>query len=203
MYDIIKTCASRKSMKTYFITLLSILVVELTDKTRLVALVLSARYRTPIQLITGMTLGYVPAIAVAVFASEWISIYVPPLLLRWLTALSFIGLGAYLLAARGKREEDEDKHLKKFEHLGPFWIGFLLVMVTEFADKSQFATAGLALKYKDAPAVFLGSLSAQALLNIVYVAFGTLLGKYLPVKLVHLVAGILFLIFGIWVLCAR
>ena len=49
-------------LQAYTGTLASIFLVELTDRTRLLALLLSARYRTPWQLILGMSLGDVPAV---------------------------------------------------------------------------------------------------------------------------------------------
>lgn len=185
-------------MRTYFITLLSILAVELTDKTRIIALILSARYRAPLELIMGMTLGYVPAVALAVLASDFLSGRISPLILRWTVAVSFFGFGIYLLWSRDHEDEEEEKkHLARFEHLGPFWIGLILVALTEFLDKSQLATAGLALKYRQGWPVFFGSLSAQALLNIVYVGFGSYLGKRLPVKWIRWIAGGIFILFGL------
>ena len=73
-------------MNAYLATLLAILVVELTDKTRLVALLLSARYRAPFQLIVGMTLGYVPAILVAVLGAEMLTQWFAP---SWLWRIDF------------------------------------------------------------------------------------------------------------------
>ncbi|MBI4430988.1 MAG: TMEM165/GDT1 family protein [Candidatus Omnitrophica bacterium] len=184
-------------MRVYFITLLSIAAVELTDKTRIIALVLSVRYQAPFQLVIGMTLGYIPAIALAVLASDFLSGLISPLYLRWIIALSFFEFGIYLLLSRAYEDkEGENKHLARFEHLGPFWMGLILVALTEFMDKSQLATAGLTLKYRTGWPVFLGSISAQALLNIIYVGFGSYLGQRLPVKLIQCVAGAIFILIG-------
>jgi len=190
-------------MKVYLTTLLAILIVELTDKTRVIALMLSARYQAPIQLVCGMTLGYVPAIAVAVLASGTLSQWISLTLLKWIVALSFLGFGLYLIYSRGHEEEEKNqKRWIKFERLGPFWVGFILVSLTEFGDKSQLATASLALKYRTEWPVFLGSLSAQVLLNIAYVGLGTFLAERIPVKLIHWISGITFLIFGILAILA-
>lgn len=189
-------------MQAFLATFLSILTVELTDRTRLVALLLSVRYRAPVQLTSGMTLGYIPAIAVAVWASGFISHVVSPQILKWIVVVSFVGFGAYLLFSREEKEREKNP-FSKLEYLGPFWVGFILVAVTEFADKSQWATAGLALKFEKPWPVFWGSLSAQAILNVIYVSFGNFLGGRLPIQFIQWIAGILFLGIGLWVLFAR
>lgn len=76
----------------------------------------------------------------------------------------------------------------------------MLVAVTEFADKSQIATAGLMARYQEGWPVFLGSLSAQALLNVLYVTVGHAIGCHLPVRLIQRVTAGAFLLFGLLVL---
>lgn len=189
-------------MPVYLTTLLTILAVELTDKTRLIALLLSARYKTPFQLIIGMTLGYVPAILLAILGAGAITQVVPAPVMRWAVAASFLGFGVYLLWHRGDGEETARTAtwLTRLDRFSPFWIGLALVAVTEFADKSQIATAGLMARYRQGGAVFLGSVSAQAVLNVLYVGFGHALGQRLPVGIIQRATGIAFLVFGLLVL---
>jgi len=189
-------------LQAYTGTLVAIFLVELTDRTRLLALLLSARYRTPWQLILGMTLGYVPATLVAVWGAGFITQAIPPSLLKWFIALAFFAFGAYLLWQHADEDgkHPEEKWLGRIEHLGPFLTGFILVAVTEFADKSQIATAGLMIKYQMAWPVFLGSLSAQGILNVIYVLAGQEIGKQVPAQKIRWAAGIIFLLFGVFAL---
>jgi putative Ca2+/H+ antiporter (TMEM165/GDT1 family) len=186
----------------YLVTLASVLAVELTDKTRLIALLLSTRFRAPVQLIIGMTLGYVPPTALAVLGADLIVSVVPQQWMQWLVALTFLIFGAYLVFGATSDDEEGKIHgwLTQWERFGPFWIGFVLVAVTEFADKSQVVTAGLMARYRSGVPVFLGSLSAQALLNCASVALGHHVGKHLPVRLIQRVSGMVFILFGIWAL---
>ena len=189
-------------MPAYLATFLTVLVVELTDKTRLIALLLSARYKTPVQLIIGMTLGYVPAIALAVGGASVIVQVIPVSVMRWVLAVSFVGFGLFLLWHREDVEEttQTDRWLSRLERFSPFWIGLGLVAVTEFADKSQIATAGLMARYRQGWPVFLGSISAQAVLNVLYVLFGHYVGQRLSVGIVQRATGIAFVVFGLLVL---
>lgn len=187
-------------LEAYTGTLAAVFMVEITDRTRILALLLSARYRSPWQLIIGMTLGYIPAIAVAVWGAGFITHVIPPSLLKWALAATFLVFGAYLLWQHEDKDGKypEERWLTKIEHLGPFFIGLILVAVTEFADKSQIATAGLMMKYQTAWPVFAGSISAQGILNVIYVLAGRQIGNRVPVNKIRWAAGIIFLIFGLW-----
>lgn len=81
----------------YLTTFATVLLVELTDRTRIIALLLSARYRAPVALIAGMTIGYIPAIAIAIFGAGLVTRVVSQVVLRWSTALAFFVFGLYLL----------------------------------------------------------------------------------------------------------
>lgn len=77
-------------------------------------------------------------------------------------------------------------------------MGFLLVGITEFADKSQIATAGLMLRYGLSRPVFLGSLSAQLILNVAYVLLGHYFGRFIPVRIIKWIGGLTFIALGIF-----
>lgn len=187
-------------MEAFWTTLAVVALVELTDRTRLVAMFLSARYRTPIQLIVGMSLGYVPAVALAVWGSGFVSAALPAGVLNGIAAATFIGFGIFFLRignGGGHEESLTEKWMKRLERFGPFVASFALVAVTEFADKSQIATAGLMAKYNAAWSVFLGSISAQTLLNLIYVTLGQYAGEKFPVPAIRRIAGGVFIAFGV------
>jgi Ca2+/H+ antiporter, TMEM165/GDT1 family len=74
---------------------------------------------------------------------------------------------------------------------------FLLIFLAEMADKTQLLTLCLTCRYP-ARKVLLGVALAIALLNLIAVGLGGLAESYLPGTAVTLVAGILFLGFGLW-----
>lgn len=79
---------------------------------------------------------------------------------------------------------------------------FFLVGLAEMADKTQLLTLCLTCKYP-ARKVLLGVALAIAVLNFAAVLVGGLVGQLLPVGPIKVVAGVLFLAFGIWTLAAR
>lgn len=79
---------------------------------------------------------------------------------------------------------------------------FFLVGLAEMADKTQLLTLCLTCKYPPRK-VLLGVALAIGVLNLAAVLVGGLAGALLPVGPIKIVAGILFLGFGVWTLAAR
>lgn len=72
---------------------------------------------------------------------------------------------------------------------------FALLFLAEMGDKTQLMTMTLAHRYRAGP-VIAGVFAAFALLNLLAVSLGEALFRYLPQRLVLLLAGGLFLVFA-------
>lgn len=79
---------------------------------------------------------------------------------------------------------------------------FLLVGIAEMADKTQLLTLCLTCKYPPRK-VLVGVAVAIAILNLVAVLVGGFAGRLLPTAPINIVAGILFVAFGLWALFSR
>ncbi len=79
--------------------------------------------------------------------------------------------------------------------LNLFISTFVLIFVAELTDKTAFAALFLATSH-DPFAVFLGVSGAFVIQSFVAVAFGSLL-TFIPPQIVHIAAGILFLVFAV------
>jgi putative Ca2+/H+ antiporter (TMEM165/GDT1 family) len=77
-----------------------------------------------------------------------------------------------------------------------FWTTFSLLIIAEMGDKTQLAAITLAAQTRSPVSVFLGAALALTLVSLIGVALGTLLGQYLPEKLLHRVAAVAFIIIG-------
>lgn len=80
-----------------------------------------------------------------------------------------------------------------------FIKALLFVVVAEMGDKTQLLAMAMASKYK-ARQVMLGVLFATILNHGLAVGLGSYLSSVIPMDTVKLVAGISFLIFGLWTL---
>jgi len=77
-----------------------------------------------------------------------------------------------------------------------FWTTFSLLVLAEMGDKTQLMAITLAAQTRSPVSVFLGAALALTLVSLIGVAVGTLLGQYLPEKLLHRVAAVAFIVIG-------
>lgn len=78
-----------------------------------------------------------------------------------------------------------------------FINSFLLVVVGEMGDKTQLLAMGMASKYK-ASQVMIGVLIATLLNHALAVLVGSYLSSIIPMGVISIVAGVSFLVFGLW-----
>jgi putative Ca2+/H+ antiporter (TMEM165/GDT1 family) len=78
-------------------------------------------------------------------------------------------------------------------------ISFGVIFVAELGDKSQLMALAFATRYRALP-VLAGITGATAVVHLVSVVVGALLGAALPARPVNLLAGLAFLAFAAWTL---
>lgn len=81
----------------------------------------------------------------------------------------------------------------------PFFSTCIIIFLAELGDKTQLLTMAFAAQYKIRD-ILTSVLAASALLMFIAVLFGRAIYVSAPVSTVQLIAGGLFLIFGLWVL---
>ncbi|GII53442.1 UPF0016 family membrane protein [Planotetraspora thailandica] len=80
-----------------------------------------------------------------------------------------------------------------------FWISLAVIFVAELGDKSQLMAMTFATRFKLLP-VLTGITIATAVVHLVSVGLGGLIGDALPTKAISVVAGLAFLGFAAWTL---
>jgi putative Ca2+/H+ antiporter (TMEM165/GDT1 family) len=75
-----------------------------------------------------------------------------------------------------------------------FLTTFVAVFVAELADKTQFVGIGMTTRTGRPLSVWLGSVCAYAVVTVISVLIGAILGKYLKPELVRYLASSLFAI---------
>jgi len=170
-------------------------LAEIGDKTQLLALVLAARFKKPVPIVLGILVATLVNHALAGAAGAWISSMIGPDALRWVLGLSFVAMAVWILIP--DRYEDEETTTPRFGVFGTTLIAFFLV---EMGDKTQIATVALAAKYSSLAAVVGGTTLGMMLANVPAVLLGEVAAKKLPMRLVHGVAALIFLVLGVSVL---
>lgn len=83
--------------------------------------------------------------------------------------------------------------------LASFLVSFGVIFVAELGDKSQLMALAFATRYKTTP-VLIGITLATALVHLVSVVVGAVLGAALPTRPITVVAALAFVAFGLWTL---
>jgi putative Ca2+/H+ antiporter (TMEM165/GDT1 family) len=157
-----------------------IFLAELPDKTALASLILGSRYR-PAFVFAGVAAAFAVHAVLAVAAGSLIAL-LPHRPVQAIVAALF-ALGAVLLL-RGRHGGDEDEHVDLHGHAPGFWrvamTSFMVILVAEFGDLTQIATATLAARYHDPLSVTVGAVLALWAVAALAIAGGRGLLKLIP-----------------------
>lgn len=173
----------------------SVAIGEIGDKTQLLTLILAARFPRALPIIAGIVVATLANHAFAVALGVWGAQWLTPSVLKWTLGLSFIALAAWALFP-DKLDKDE---VRLWETA--FIATVIAFFIAEIGDKTQIATALLAAKFSETPwQVIVGSTTGMVLANAPAIWLGEHLLKRAPMKVVRMIAAVIFGAIGIAVL---
>ena len=181
-------------MEAFLVSTGVVALAEMGDKTQLLAIVLAARFSRPYPIIFGIFVATILNHAGAGAVGEWLTFMLGPDLLRQILGVSFILMALWMLVP--DKLTDEDTKTPTTSHFGIFGITFVAFFLAEMGDKTQIATIGLAARYGEFYSVVLGTTFGMMLANVPAVFLGEHLTKKIPIKTVHSITAIIFLILG-------
>ena len=167
---------------------------ELPDKTALASLVLGSRYR-PSWVFAGVAAAFAVHAALAVAAGSLIGL-LPRRPVEGVVAALFVA-GAVLLL-RGRHESGDDEHVEVHGRQPGFWrvawTSFGVILVAEFGDLTQIATATLAARFHDPLSVGVGAVLALWAVGGLAIVGGRGLLKVIPLTWITRIAAALMLV---------
>jgi Ca2+/H+ antiporter, TMEM165/GDT1 family len=172
-------------------------LAEIGDKSQLLVLALAARYRRPMPIILAILAATILNHTAAGAAGVWLASTVNPVFMRWILALSFIGIAIWTLIPDRSREPVP--HTPRFGVFGTTLGAFFLL---EMGDKTQFAAIALSAKYGSLLAVVAGTTVGILLADVPVVLLSSAAAGQLPLKSVNRVAAAMFLVLGVMALGA-
>src|SRR5262249_43873187 len=181
-------------------TLLSLGVVflaELGDRSQLITMTFALRYRWWVVL---------PGVAIAAFMVHGISVSIghflgatlPTRPMAFASAIAFLAFAVWAWREGTAEDNVSTTHESRFALLTVV-SSFVLA---EMSDKTTLATLTLASDH-DWAGVWIGSTVGMVLADALAIAAGGLLNQRLPQDLLHGLASLLVLLFGLWVLFGR
>ncbi len=81
-----------------------------------------------------------------------------------------------------------------------FFTAFTMLFLAELGDKTQLAVFTLSTQSSNFMPVFLGASAALVVVTFIGVFLGRLVSNYIPIPILHTVAGILFVVMGFIIL---
>jgi len=174
----------------FMVSFIAVGLAELGDKTQLSILLLSSKTKHHLSLLLGVVLAFLIVDGVAVLAGSWVASVISPEMLKLVSGPVFIIFG--LLILKGGVEGMENKIFSK----NPLLAGFMLIMLTEWGDKTQIAAGLLAMDYTPVM-VLAGAVLSLALLSLAAIYLGKYISKKIDRSLMTKIAGIIFIIIGV------
>ena len=184
--------------EAFLVSTAIVTLAEMGDKTQLLSLVLAARFRKPWPIVLGIFVATLANHALAGAVGSWVTTVLGPQVLRWVLGLSFIAMAVWMLIP-DKLEDDGDGAAPRFGVFGTTLVAFFLA---EMGDKTQVATVMLAAQYSAYFWVVAGTTLGMMLANAPVVWLGDRLVKKVPIRVVHLVSALIFLVLGLLALFA-
>lgn len=180
-------------MSAIFNSFLLVFISEMGDKTQLLALVLTARFKKPWPIMGGILVATILNHALASFAGSYITHYFSQDTLKWILCLTFIGFGLWMLIP------DKDEDLKQENKWGPFLTTTIAFFFAEMGDKTQLATVALGAQYAAPVAVTVGTTLGMLGADGLAVFLGHKFTDKISMKWVHRFASLLFISFGLYI----
>ena len=179
-------------METFLISITTISVAEIGDRTQLLSLLLAARYRRPWPIIAGILCATLANHAVAGVIGVWFGSLLKPRSLEIVVGISMIAMAIWTL-----KPDTLDESSGGAGAMGAFLATLTAFFVAEIGDKTQIATLALAAAYPNLLAVVAGTTAGMMIANVPVVFLGKAFADRLPLKAIHVGAAVLFAILGI------
>jgi putative Ca2+/H+ antiporter (TMEM165/GDT1 family) len=178
-------------MESFLVSISTVAIAEMGDRTQLLALMLAARYRKPWPILAGVFCATLANHAVAGLIGVRLGHFLTPALLDGVVGASMIGMALWTLKPDTLQEDSTG-----MRRTGAFAATTIAFFIAEIGDKTQIATVALAAAYSNLTAVVAGTTTGMLLANAPVVFLGKAFAQRLPLKALHYVASGLFLVLG-------
>ena len=182
-------------MQSFLISLSTVAIAEVGDRTQLLSLMLAVRFRRPWPILAGILCATVANHAAAAFIGERLGRALTPRVLDAAVGVSMIAMSLWTL-----KPDAVDESAPGVRPRGAFLTTVIGFFIAEIGDKTQIATLALAAAYSNILAVVAGTTTGMLLANAPVVFFGKAFAARLPLQAIRYLASALFLGLGIFFL---
>jgi len=167
----------------------AIILAELGDKSHVITLLLSSKYKDHTRVFIGIMSAFFITVIAAAFFGTYFSEFLNSNFAKILIASSMIIFGIYTFLSH------EDGPIKISKH-SPLISGFVMILIAEMGDKSQFVT-GISAAKLNLLLVIVTHLIGLAIITYATIFIGRKFNKHIHPKIVHYVGGSIFILIGV------
>ena len=183
-------------MEAFLTSTAVVALAEIGDKTQLLAILLATRFKRPMPIVAGIFVATLANHFLAALVGEQAAALLDGQWFRYAIALSFILMAGWTLIP-DKLDGEEDRKPPRF---GAFLTTLIAFFLVEMGDKTQIATIALGARFQSVLPVMAGTTIGMMIANVPAVFLGNELIKRVPLHVVRIIAALLFLAIGLWLL---
>ena len=180
-------------MEAFLISLSTVAIAEMGDRTQFLSLVLAARFRKPWLILAGVVIATLANHLAAASVGIWFGHKIAPAFLDALVGCSMAGMALWTLFLPDKPDTDP-----KTRGRGAFVTTVISFFLAELGDKTQIATLALAAAYSNLFVVVAGTTTGILIANVPVVFLGNAFADRIPMTAVRTLTAILFFALGVY-----
>ncbi len=177
-------------IESFLVSISTVAIAEMGDRTQLLSLMLAARYRRPWAILAGVLCATLANHMLAALVGVRLGRFLSPAVLDAVVGVSMIGMALWALRPDTLHESGRARRA------GAFVATVVAFFIAEIGDKTQVATVALAAAYSNLAPVVAGTTAGMLLANAPVVFLGKAFSDRLPLAALHRLASALFLILG-------
>ncbi|MGH8143232.1 MAG: TMEM165/GDT1 family protein [Steroidobacteraceae bacterium] len=178
-------------MEAFLISMSTVALAEMGDRTQLLALLLATRFRRPWPILAAILCASLASHLVAALIGVWVGTRLNPTILDSAVGVSMIVMALWML-----KPDKSDGQEGLSRQRGVFLTTLITFFVAEVGDKTQLATLALAAGYHNFLAVAVGATCGMMLANAPVVFIGKLFADKLPIRAINYAASLLLILVG-------
>ena len=167
----------------------TVTLAELGDKTHIITLLLASKYKDHIRVFIGIMMAFFVTIVMAIMFGKLLSNVLLLKEFKFLIAFTMIVFGVYTYLSH-------EKGLIKISKHSPLISAFIIIFFAEMGDKSQFVSVFFATKL-NIILLIMSLLIGLGVITYATIYIGRKFNKHIHPKIVHYVAGSIFITLGV------
>lgn len=180
-------------LESVLVPLVTVGLAEFGDKTQLSILLLSSRVKNRFNLLVGVMAAFLVVDGFAILVGSYVANILPYGWVSTAASIAFIIFGILVLFS--SKSSTADEYFRSCSR-SPFYVGFTLIFLSEWGDKSQIVSGLFSTQYNYLM-VLAGVLVALGLLSSIAIYFGGLISNKVERETLEKVSGALFILIGI------